>query len=53
MIKFMIISNTKVGARHPVNIELENNLIAVVPEFELLGCTIDDKLRFDFLYILL
>ena len=37
----------KVGARHPVNIELENNPIEVVPEFNLLGCTIDDKLRFD------
>ena len=45
--KFMIINNTKAGARHPVNIELENNLIEVVPEFKLLGCTIDDKLRFD------
>ena len=45
--KFMIINNTKVGARHPVNIELEKNLIEVVPEFKLLGCTIDDKLRFD------
>ena len=46
-IKFMIIANTKAGARHPVNIELENNLIEVVPEFKLLGCTINDKLRFD------
>ena len=45
--KFMIINNTKAGARHPVNIELENNLIEVVPEFKLLGCTIDDMLRFD------
>ena len=45
--KFMIINNTKAGARHPVNIELENNLIEVVSEFKLLGCTIDDKLRFD------
>ena len=43
----MIINNTKAGARRPVNIELENNLIEVVPEFKLLGCTIDDKLRFD------
>ena len=41
----MIINNTKAGARHPVNIELENNLIEVVSEFKLL--TIDDKLRFD------
>ena len=49
----MIINNTKAGARHPVNIELENNLIEVVSELKLLGCTIDDKLRFDFLYILL
>ena len=44
--KFMIINNTKAGARHPVNIELENNLIEVVPEFKLHGCSIDDKLRF-------
>ena len=44
--KFMII-NTKAGALRPVNIELENNLIEVVPEFKLLGCTIHDKLRFD------
>ena len=45
--KFMIINNTKAGTRHPVNIELENNLIEVVPGFKLFGCTIDDKLRFD------
>ena len=42
-----MIINTKAGALRPVNIELENNLIEVVPEFKLLGCTIHDKLRFD------
>ena len=46
----MIINNTKAGARHPVNIEHENNLIEVVPEFKLLGCTIDDKLHLYKLY---
>ena len=38
---------TKVDARNPVNIELENNLVEEVSEFKLLGCMIDDKLRFD------
>ena len=42
--KFIIINNTKVGARHPVNIELEKNLIEAV--YKLFGCTIDDKLHF-------
>ena len=30
-----------------MNIELENNLSEVVPEFKLLVGTIDDKLRFE------
>ena len=45
--KFMIINSKKAGARHPPNIEIENNLIEVVSDFKLLGCTIDDKLHFD------
>ena len=44
--KFMIINSKKAGARHPPNIEIENNLIEVVSDFKLLGCTIDDKLHF-------
>jgi hypothetical protein len=43
----MIINPKKAGARHPPNIEIEDNLIEVVSDFKLLGCTIDDKLHFD------
>jgi hypothetical protein len=45
--KFMIINSKKAGARHPPNIEIEDNLIEVVSDFKLLGCTIDNKLHFD------
>ena len=42
----MIIITTKVGARHPVNIEQENNFIDVVSELQLLRCMINEELRF-------
>ena len=45
--KFMLINNSKRGARKPNAIQLEDNLIEVVSEFKLLGCTIDEKLNFN------
>ena len=43
----MILNNKKKDARRPKCIELENNLIEVVSEFKLLGCTIDENLSFN------
>ena len=53
--KFMLINNTKKciinckkkGPRKPNEIQLEDNLIEVVKEFKLLGCTIDESLTFN------
>ncbi len=45
--KFMLINNAKRGARKPNAIQLQDNLIEVVSEFKLLGCTIDEKLNFN------